>query len=739
MTINRRNFLRTGGALVIAFSLPLASRALAAVAPGTKSMNKSEVDAWLVLGKDGTVTVYTGKVDLGTGVRTALMQMMADELEVPFEKIEMVMGDTALTVDQGQTAGSLTIHMAGAQLRQAAATARKTLLDAAAIRFDVPTGELQIVGGIVSVKSDPAKRVAYADLVTDKGFVTKLDDKAPLKDPRTFKYVGKSMPRVDIPAKVTGTYTYMQDFRVPDMLHARVIHPTAVGAQLLNYDEASVRDVPGFVKVVRKHNFLAVICKTEWGAVTAAQKLKADWSKGTGLPDQARLYEFWRNAPVAKTDVVTRVGDAKAALGSAKKTLKATYDFTIHTHGSIGPACAIADFRDGKCMVWSASQATHSLQSEISSVLGIPKQNIRLMYLDGSGCYGRNGHEDCSAEAALASQLAGAPVRLQWMRHDEHGWDPKSPPTLVDMQGGLDAVGNVVAWDANYLIAAQSGTLDDFPLLAATLSGVERKGAYTGNLQQNAAAPYAFPANLTSVHRMNSPVLRTSHVRTPGRMQNTFATESFMDELAYAAGADPLQFRLRYLSDPRAHAVLSGAARLAGWQTRAVPNAGAGKDKLMRGRGISYVRYDGDRTYVAVVAEVEIDRSTGHIRVARMNVSHDCGQIINPDGTRNQIEGGVIQTVSRTLMEEIKFDRERVTSTDWASYPILKFPDIPEVHVDLIDRPGERAWGAGEMAPTVVPSAIANAIFDASGVRMRSVPFTPDKMLAAIKQKNKRA
>ena len=732
MTLNRRSFLAASGALVVSFSLPLSAKVFAAGA-AAKSMNKAELDAWLAVAKDGTVTVYTGKVDLGTGVRTAFMQMMADELEVPIEKVNLVMGDTASTINQGTTSGSLSIHMGGAQLRQAAATARAALLNAAAARFGVAAGELQIQNGVVSVKADPTKKASYSELIVDGSFATtKVDEKAPLKNPSTFKYVGKSVQRVDIPAKVDGSYTYMQDFRLPGMLHARVIHPDAVGAQLISVDESSVRNLPGFVKVVRKKDFLAVIGKTEWAAVSAAQKLKVEWSKGTGLPEQSELYTFWRNAPVAKTEPVQTLGDTKAALAGAAKTIKATYDFAMHTHGSIGPACAVADVKDGKCMIWSASQSTHSLQSEIASVIGLPAKDIRLAYLDGAGCYGRNGHEDCSAEAALISQLAGAPVRLQWMRHDEHGWDPKSPPTLVDMQGGLDGARKLVAWDADFMIAAQNGTIDDFPLLAATLSGVERKGAYTGNLQQNSAVPYQISNTRTALKRVSTPVLRTSHVRSPGRMQNTFANESFMDELAYAAGADPLQYRLAYLTDPRARAVLEGVADLSKWPAGPAHRSPA-KGEILTGRGVSYIRYDSDRTYVAAVADVEVNRKTGAMRVKRVYVSHDCGQVINPDGTRNQIEGGVMQTVSRILKEEVKFDRQRVTSTDWNSYPILQFPEIPEVVIQLIDRPNEKPWGAGEMAPAIVPSAVANAIFDATGVRMRSVPFRAASLVAAMK------
>jgi CO/xanthine dehydrogenase Mo-binding subunit len=479
------------------------------------------------------------------------------------------------------------------------------------------------------------------------------------------------------------------------------------------------------------------VAKTEWAAIQGSRRLKVSWSDGQGLPDLSNLYETWRKQPIAKVDVPQNVGNVKTALAGAARTLKATYDFAIHTHGSMGPACAVAQMKDGKLDIWSPSQATHSLQSEIASLTGVKKENIRLRYLDGSGCYGRNGHEDCTAEAALITTLIGQPVRLQWMREEEHAWDPKSPPTVVDLTAGLDAKGDVVAWDADFYIANQVGTLDDFPLLAAIATGVERKGSYVGNLFQNSPIPYNVPNALVEAHRVSNPTLRASHLRTPGRMQNTFANEAFTDEIAAAVGEDPLRFRLRRLPDARAQAVLANVARISGWQSRTSPDANAAKGNIAKGRGVAYVRYDSDRTYVALVAEVEVNKATGKVRCTKFYVSHDCGQVINPDGTRNQIEGGVVQTVSRTLMEEVKFDRSRVTSTDWKSYPIIQFPEVPDIVIDLIDRPNERAWGAGEMAPSVVPAAVSNAVFDAIGVRLRSVPFTPEKVKAAMKDQLK--
>lgn len=726
--MDRREFLKHSGMLVVGFTLagPL-TQALGATA--AKSMKKEEVDAWLAIARDGTVTVYSGKVDLGTGTRTALAQMVAEELDVPFAKINMVMGDTATTIDQGQTAGSLTIPVGGTQLRRAAATARKALLEQAGKKLGVQPGDLVIKDGVVMLRADPAKAVSYGELVSAGGLMTKVDPKVQLKNPAEHKLVGKSIPRVDIPAKVTGEFTYIQDFRVPGMLHARVVRPAAIGAKLVSYDDAAVRDIPGFVKVVRKQDFLAVVARNEWAAIKASRRLKVSWSQWEGLPDQKRVYDEWRKLPVGLEQTPMKVGDARKALGQASKKLKATYEFASQSHASMGPACAVADFRDGRCTIWSPSQATHSLQSEVASVLGVPKANVHLMYVDGSGCYGRNGHEDCTADAALVSLLAGAPVRVQWMREDEHGWDPKSPPTLVDMEGGIDAGGQVTAWRSEFFIAHRVGTLDDFPLLAATLSGVPRKGAYTGNLENNAEPPYAFPNALTEVHRLNNNMLRTSHLRTPGRMQNTFANEVFVDELAAAAGADPFRFRLKYLTDPRGQTALSAAARMAGWETRTSPKADRDKGNIARGRGMAYVRYNNTITYVGLVTEVEVNKKTGKIRVTRVWCSHDCGQVINPDGAKNQIEGGIVQTISRTLIEEVKFNRSRVTSVDWESYPILRFPDAPEIHVELINRPEETPWGAGEMSATVTPAAISNAVYDAIGVRLRSVPFTPGKVL----------
>jgi nicotinate dehydrogenase subunit B len=727
----RRDFIVTGGALIVGFSLAGSPTRAAAQAAGARSVALEDVDTFLAIAQDGTVTTYTGKVDLGTGTRTALRQIVAEELDVAFDSVTLIEGDTALTPDQGPTWGSLTIQVGGVQIRQAAATARKALVDMAAQKLRATPADLEIRFGVVRLKADPTMSVSYRELIGDREFRLKVDKAAPLKKPTDYTVVGKSVPRVDIPAKVTGEWTYMHDVRVPGMVHARVVRPPAIGATLQSVDESSVAGIKGLVKVVRVKDFLAVVADNEWGAVKGAERLKATWSTWVGLPEMDKLYEHVRRTPVNKDEITVSRGDPKAALASAARTLSATYEFPIHTHGSIGPSCAIAEWRDGKLTVWTASQATHWLRRDLAVTFGVPVGNVHVMYFDGAGCYGRNGHEDAAADAALISRELGRPVRMQWMRHDEHGWDPKGPPTLIDLKAGLDRGGNVVAWQSEFWMP--KATITQSPtIIAAELAGLPRKEDINpGNVFQNSAPPYTFPNAHAVCHRLESTPFRPSWIRTPGRMQNTYANEAFMDELAAAARVDPVEFRLRHLADARGVEVLKAAVKRAGWQPRPSPKRSSGP--VATGRGVTYVKYENARTYVAAVAEVEVDRRSGAIVCKRFVVAHDCGLVINPDGVRAQLEGNVVQTVSRTLTEELKWDRSRVTSVDWRSYPILTFPEVPLIEIELLDRPGEPPWGAGEPAAAVVPSAISNAVFDAVGVRLRTVPYTPDRVKAAIR------
>jgi len=699
-----------------------------------KSVINEAIDSWLVISPNNRITVFSGKVDLGTGARTALAQMAAEELDVAFDQIEMVMGDTATTPDQWLTAGNLTIFQGGSELRRAAASARRVLVDRAAQRLGASVGELIVEDGVVRVKTNPRRAVAYSELL-GSGLQLKVDPKIELRKSTQYKLIGKSIPRVDIPAKVTGEFEYVHDVRLPGMLHARVVRPDDLGAKLVSFDDSAAKRVGGFVQTVRKGDFIAVVARSEWGAVKAARALKVNWSAGTGLPDQATVFTHWRNRPVAKEEVTQTAGDVQAALQGAAIRVKASYEFAVQTHATIGPSCAVADFKGGKLTVWTSSQATHSMVHELSVVTKMPKDAIRLVFLEGAGCYGRNGTEDAAADAALISQEISKPVRVQWSRADETARAPKSPPRAMDMEAGLDAQGNVVAWSGDFYIALNHVAAFkplDFPLLAATETGIPRPGNWVGFLFQNSGQPYGFPNIKVNTKHIAEAFFRSSHLRSPGRIENSFANEAFMDELVAAAKADPLEYRLRYMKDPRAIEAIQTAAKLANWQARPGPNPSAGSGDVVKGRGIAYMRYNNTITYVAAVAEVEVTKSTGAIKVTRICMAHDCGEMVNPDGVANQVEGGILQTVSRTLMENVTWDRTKVTSVDWATYPISRFPDMPKVEIALLDRPGAAAWGAGEPAPCAIPGAIANAVFDATGVRLRSLPFTPDKVKTAL-------
>ena len=739
-TSSRRDLIKGAGALVVAFSFtgarsPAAAQGLPVPVPdlpAPKSVALDQVDTFLAIDEKGMVSVYAGKVELGTGVRTGFTQIVADELDVPMDNVNVIQGDTALTPDQGPTYGSLSIQNGGTQIRQAAATARSALLGEAAARMGASKDELIVENGAIQRKSGGAT-VTYAELIGGKQFTLTLDPAAPLKDSADYKIVGKPVARLDVPGKVTGAFTYMQDFRVPGMLHGRVVRPTALGARLDAVDEASIKDIPGIVKIVRDGNFLGIVADNEWSAVRAARDIKLTWSASETLPEQDKLWEHVRKTRIVKDDVTSDIGNSAQAMAADGKKIAATYDFAIHTHGSIGPSCAISEFRDGKLISWSASQATHNLRKQLAQMFSMPLDDVRCVYIDGSGCYGRNGHEDAAADSALLAKAVGKPVRVQWSRADEHGWDPKGPPTLIDLRANIDASGNVTAWESEFFIP--QGAAGNVDLVAASLANLPVDNKLSpGGITNDSAIGYRFPNIKTVCHRLETTPFRPSWIRTPGRMQNTFANECFIDEIAAAANIDPLAFRVKYTdpADKRGLEVLDRLAKIAKWESRPSPQKSI-SGNIVKGRGSSYVKYELVRTYVGAVAEVEVDRLTGAIRVTRFYIVHDCGQIINPVGVKSQIEGNVIQTVSRTLKEELTFDRAMVTSLDWASYPILTFEEVPEIVIELIDRPTEKPWGAGEPTAAVVSSSISNAVFDATGVRLRSVPFKRDKMKAALR------
>jgi CO/xanthine dehydrogenase Mo-binding subunit len=524
----RRDFLKSGGALVVTFTL--APQWAHSAASQSKSLAADSVDGYVAIDAKGMVTLYSGKVDLGTGVNTALTQIAADELSVPFDQVTLVTGDTALTPEQGITWGSLTIQAGGMQIRQACATAREALIDEAAARLGVPRRQLAAEGGVVAPKAG-GKSIPYGRLIGGKEFNLKLDAKAPLKSPADYNLVGRPVQRLDIPDKVTGRFTYVHDFKIKGMLHARVVRPAAIKASLQGYDDSGCKSIPGYVAAVRKGDFLAVLATDEWAAVRAAGAIKAKWSHWEGLPPKAELWEHVRKSKLAKDEVFQNVGNTAAALPGAARTLSAVYDFAVHTHGSMGPSCAVANYKDGKLTVWTASQATHLLRRQLATMLGIKADAVRCIYLEGSGCYGRNGHEDAAADAALLAKETAKPVRVQWTRADEHGWDPKGPPTLLEHRAGLDANGNVVAWESQVWIPDRPKGFE-VTLVAAELSGLPKDTAFPGNIHQGLAIPYAFPNIKATAKWLAETPFKPSWIRTPGRMQNTFANESFLDELA---------------------------------------------------------------------------------------------------------------------------------------------------------------------------------------------------------------
>jgi nicotinate dehydrogenase subunit B len=739
--LSRRSFLKGSAALIVGFNLAGSAFAYShtekpgAIGPG-KTLDPDTVDAFLSIHPDGTVTVYTSKVNLGTGNMTALAQMVAEEMYVAMESVTMVQGDTALTVDQGATNSSMSIQGAGLQLRQAAATAREALRRLAVQKFGKDS-QIVFANGKATAAGTPGRALSYAALLHGERLELGLDPHAPLKDQRDYTLVGKPLQRDDIAPKVTGEFVFMHDFRVPDMVHARVIHPDAYGAQLVSIDDTAARTIPGYLQTVRKGNFVAVVAHTEWAAIKASRALKVKWSAWSGLPEQSRIYEAVRELKVAERGTIENTGDVDKLLASGRKVVKASYNWPLQTHGSIGPSCAIARFADGKLTLWSATQAPHMTRDQIAKLLNLAKEDVRLIYVEGAGCYGRNGHEDATAEAAIIAHETGRTVRMQWMRQDEHGWDPKGPPMVSDVSAALNADGTVAAWRYETWVPQRMSPSADVPLLAGELmrdSAMVDEPNNPGGVEMNASPSYVFPNVQVIANRTATTPLRPAWLRGPGRLQHTTANESFMDELSVAAGMDPVEFRLKHMKDERGIAVLKAAVHRAGWKPGPLHAGAKASGAVVAGRGVSYVYYQPNHTYVAAVANVEVNRETGVVYVRRFTIAHDCGLVVNPDGVRNQIEGQVLQTIGRALHEEVSFSRSAVTSVDWASYRLLYFPEIPEtLDVVLIDRPDHPPLGAGEPSCAVVPSVIASGIYDALGIRLRTVPFTPDKILAALK------
>jgi nicotinate dehydrogenase subunit B len=754
--ISRRQFVRKGcDALIVGFSLRRGISPAIAWSQGetstissAKPVNPEELDSWLSIGRDGKVTVYSGRIDMGTGIETAFGQLVADELDVAFESVKIVMGDTELTPDQGKSTASSNVSIGAPPLRIAAAEARRTLLKMAADGLKVSVNELDVMDGVIRVRVNPSKRISYAELIGGRRFRKTLDQGSiggaslaltagvatqpvgskglQLKRPDELRLVGKSIPRVDVPAKVTGSFRYVHNVRVPSMLHGRVIRPPKIGSSLSRIDESSMSGVAGLVKIVRKGNFLGVVAEREEHAIEATRLLKVEWRGGRTLPADQDLYQTVRSDKLIKTDVVTNSGNVDAALASAAKILEATYTYPVQLHGMLGPSCAVADVRDGHATIWSGSQWIQGDRRNLAKMLGLPLENVHLIWAEASGSYGRLGCDDAAADAALLSQAVGRPVRIQWMRHDEHGWEPMSPAMTMDIRAGLDRQGRITAFDFQQWSQSHSRGESGNSVAWRLAGGNPDWDRLSGGPYPPS---YEFP-NTRMLGHFVEELFRSIYLRAPGRIQGNFAIESFLDEIAADQRMDPVEFRRHYLKDTMALQVLDAAVQKAGWQSRPSPRPNAG-ESVVSGRGISFGEHGPEKRAV-IVTDVEVDRTSGRIRVARVVIATACGRVINPQGLRHQIQGAVLQGISRTLFEAVKFDRSHVTSLDWRSYPVLTFADVPDIDTVLVDQRDIEPSGAGELATIPVAAALSNAVFDATGVRLRQIPFTPERVKSAL-------
>jgi nicotinate dehydrogenase subunit B len=731
----RRRLALAAGALVFGFSLhPFAAPARAPDAkpkarelPGSLK-EEPMLDAWIRIGADGSVTVFTGKAELGQGIRTALLQVAAEELVLAPGRITLVTADTARTPNEMYTAGSHSMQDSGTAIRHAAAQVRMILLGLAAQRLGVPVDQLRVKDGVIE---GGGQRIAYGVLVAGRELHVQATGQAPLRPPGEHTVMGKPMPRVDIPAKVSGGPAYVHDLRLPRMAHGRIVRPPSPGAALVAVDVAAIARLPGVLKVVRDGRFLAIIAEREYQAVKAAAALAtaASWNEQPTLPQPADLYRTVLQAKAADTVILQQ-----GAAGAQGRRLEATYRRPFQLHASIGPSCAVAQNLDGQYTVWTHSQGVYPLRDALAEMLGIGKETIRCIHAEGAGCYGHNGADDVAADAALlARALPGRPVRVQWMREDEHGWEPFGPPMVMHAAATLDAAGAIADWTyevwspphnarpgaAGNLLAATHLERPFSPPPAKPIPQPEGGG------DRNAIPLYTLPNARITHHFIAEAPLRVSALRSLGAYGNVFAIECFMDELARAANADPVAFRLRQLQDPRAREVVRLAAESFGWDRY--------RRTARRGRGVAFARYKNLGAYAAVALEVEVARDTGLVRITRAVVAVDSGEAVNPDGIRNQIEGGLLQSSSWTLCEQVHFDSTRVTSRDWGGYPILRFPQMPErVEVHVIDRPGAPFLGTGEASQGPTAAAIANAFADATGVRLRDLPLDRARVRAAL-------
>jgi nicotinate dehydrogenase subunit B len=711
--------------------------------PDTDGTNRPPgVDVFLAVLDDGSVLAFNGHVDLGTGIRTALAQIVAEELDVAFAQVTMVLGDTELAPDQGATIASETIQITAVPLRQAAAQARFLLLEEAASRLGAAPGDLTVTDGVVSLRADASRSITYGALLIGRSVRATLAGNAPLKSVADYRVVGKPVPRTDIPSKALGQFSYVHDVRLPGMLHGRVVRPpylgydsgAFVGRCLASVDESSVADIPGLIAVVSIGDFVGVVAVREEHADQAMRALRVYWKPFTPSPDLSDVDGALRAQPATRRVLLVK-GDVDAALGAAESRFARTYSWPYQMHGSIGPSCAVADHAPGRLVVWSGTQNPHTLRRDLAQLTGMAKHEVEIVRMEAAGCYGRNCADDVSGDAALLSRAVGRPVRVQLTREQEHAWEPKGAAQICDVAGGLDAAGNATGYD--FVTRYPSNLAPMLPLLLTGILPPVAEVAQMGD--RTAIPPYEYPAMRVAVDDV-APMLRASWMRGVSALPNTFAHESFIDELAAEAGVDPVEYRLRYLHEPRAVELVKAVAERAGWQPRIGPRMQADGD-ILRGQGFAYALYVHSKfpgfgaAWAAWVADVEVNRRTGEVVVSKVTIGHDAGLMINPDGVRHQVHGNVIQSTSRVLKERVGIDRNSlVASREWGGYPIMTFREVPEIDVLLMPRPNDPPLGAGESASVPSAAAIANAIYDATGVRFRTVPFTPDVVLAGLQQ-----
>jgi CO/xanthine dehydrogenase Mo-binding subunit len=735
--LDRRRVLAGGGALIVSFSLgdavAQAPSPAAAPPPNLPGSLKGApfLDSWIRIDADGSITVFTGKAELGQGAKTALQQIAAEQLDVPFESLRVVTADTSLTANEGYTSGSQSMQNSGTAILNAAAQVREILIAEAARRFDLPDENLRTENG--AVVAPDGRRLRYGDLVGADMLHVQAQPKSKLKDPSTFKVMGQPIPRVDIPAKVTGGAAYVQDMRLPGMVHARVVRPPSYGAQLDECDTSAVEKLPGVVKVFRDGNFLAVVAAKEFQAIKAMAALSsaAKWRETASLPKQDDLPRVLTSLPSQDTTIFQQNNPSV----TGTKTIEATYTRPYQAHGSIGPSCAVAQFADGAMTVWTHTQGVYPDRQGIAEMLRMPPASVRCIHVEGSGCYGHNGADDAAADAALiARALPGVPVRLQWTREQEHAWEPFGPAMVTRLKASLDGNGAITDWNfevwsnthsmrpggAGSMLAAQH-MAQPFAVPAPKPLPLPEGGG-----DRNAIPIYKFPNAKVVHHFIPAMPLRISAMRALGAYHNVFSIESFMDELAAAAGADPVEFRLKHLDDPRGRDTIAKAAQEFGWRK-------GQKAPRDRGFGFAFARYKNLAAYCAIATEVEVNRETGRPRLVRAVAAVDSGQVVNPDGLINQIEGAIVQSMSWTLYESVSFDDTRITSIDWQTYPILRFNAVPDsVEVHIINRPGQPFLGSGETGQGPAAASIANAIADATGKRLRDLPLTRKRIKDAI-------